>query len=176
VSFERRKPMPRGNGFKPPAPGQWSTFKPRESRLPRTRTASGGPRKPRAPRNTSAPQAVRDAVWARDLWCVRCGKALVKGGGGYSIHHRILRSQGLDNSVQAQLLFCGSGSTGCHLIAHKARKASEDAGWILPGTGKKIDPATVPVMVATPSGFAWFILLPDGSRRGSVAPEGRAAA
>jgi hypothetical protein len=113
-------------------------------------------------------------VFDRDRWCVRCGKAFVKRRGGYSIHHLTLRSHGVDNSVEAQVLACGSGTTGCHGWIHANPAAARAAGWIRSGTAKA-GSAAQPVMVAVPSGFAWFLLLPDGTRRGVEAPEAAAA-
>jgi hypothetical protein len=127
--------------------------------------------KPRARRDTGAPQAVRDAVFDRDRWCVCCGKALVKGQGGYSIHHLTLRSHGVDNSVEAQILLCGSGTTGCHGWVHAHPAAARAAGWVRLGNAKA-DPAPEPVMVALPDGYAWFLLLADGTRIGAESPEG----
>jgi hypothetical protein len=129
-------------------------------------------RKPR--KDTGAPQAVRDMVFDRDRWCVRCGKALVKRRGGYSIHHLTLRSHGVDNSVEAQILLCGSGTTGCHGWVHAHPAAARAAGWIRLGTANG-DSAVQPVMVALPSGYGWFLLTPDGKRHGTEAPEGAVA-
>jgi hypothetical protein len=145
-----------------------------ESGLSRRVPLKAAPRKPKAPGNTSAPQAVRDMVFDRDRWCVRCGKALVKRRGGYSVHHLTLRSHGVDNSVEAQILVCGSGTTGCHGWIHAHPAAARAAGWMRLGTAKR-DSALQPVMVALPSGYGWFLLTPDGKRHGAEAPEGAAA-
>jgi hypothetical protein len=144
------------------------------SSLSRTASLSRAPRALRAPRNTSAPEAVRDAVFDRDRWCVRCGKAFVRRRGGYSIHHLTLRSHGVDNSVEAQILVCGSGTTGCHGWIHAHPAAARTAGWMRLGTANG-DSALQPVMVALPSGYGWFLLTPDGKRHGAEAPEGAAA-
>lgn len=130
-------------------------------------------RKPSTRRDARAPQAVRDAVYGRDLgWCVRCGLAVTQGG--FSIHHRVLRSHGTDHSPQNQITLCGSGTTGCHGYVHAHPAAARAAGWMLPGN-EDTDPAAEPVMVALPSGYAWFRLLPDGRREAADAPEGVAA-
>lgn len=163
MSLKRNTPMPRGGGLK------------RKTRLERGTGLSRSPRKLKAPRDTGASHAVRNGVFDRDRWCVRCGKTLVKGQGGYSIHHLTLRSHGIDNSVEAQILLCGSGTTGCHGWVHAHPAEARVAGWIRPGNAKAGN-APQPVMVTLPSGYGWFVLLPDGTRRGAEAPEGTAAA
>lgn len=133
------------------------------------------PRERKARKDTGAPQAVKDAVFDRDRWCLRCGKAPVKREGGYSIHHLTFRSHGVDNSVEAQILLCGSGTTGCHGWVHAHPAKARAAGWIRSGNAST-DPGEQPVMVALSSGrFGWFVLLPDGTRRGVPDPEEVAA-
>lgn len=169
MSLERRTPLQRGEGPKR------KTRLEQGSPLNRGTGLAHAPRTPKALKDTGAPQAVRDMVFDRDRWCVRCGKALAKGQGGYSIHHLTLRSHGVDNSVEAQILLCGSGTTGCHGWVHAHPAAARAAGWIRLGTANAVT-APQPVRVALPPGYGWFVLLPDGTRRGIEAPEGAEAA
>lgn len=178
MSLERRTPLPRGEGPKrsPMPPRNPENPLKRGGNLSRSPFQQAGAPKVRATRrDTGASQAVRDAVFNRDRWCVRCGKALLKGRGDYSIHHLTLRSHGVDNRVEAQALFCGSGTTGCHGWVHAHPAAARAAGWIRLGNARP-GSAPQPVMVAVPGGYAWFTLLADGTRHGTEAPEGTAAA
>ena len=146
-----------------------------ERRVPLRQVSPGRARENRqrrAPRDTGPSAAVRGIVWNRDYgWCARCGLAFAEKLGGYSIHHRVLRSQGTDNAPPNLLLLCGSGTTGCHGWAHANITAAREMGWLLL---ESQDPAAEPVMVAVPGGWRKYWLLPDGGRT-TDAPEEAAA-
>jgi hypothetical protein len=99
------------------------------------------------------------AVLSRDEHaCVRCGGAAHgQRGVDFSIHHRLLRSQGGDNSLPNLVTLCGSGSTGDHGWAHGNRKAAEVEGWIV---RSGFSPLLVPVFHAR---YGQVFLLADGS-------------
>jgi hypothetical protein len=61
---------------------------------------------------------------------------------GESLHHRLPRSRGTDNSAANLVLLCGSGTTGCHGEVESQRNVAYLAGLLL-RTGQ--DPASEPV-------------------------------
>lgn len=92
------------------------------------------------------PAEVRDLVWERAQgWCERCGLALLRGQGGYSQHHRKLRSQGGPDSPENLVLLCGSGTTGCHGWVHAHPTLAKAAGWMVE---RWAEPAEVTVRLA----------------------------
>jgi hypothetical protein len=97
------------------------------------------------PKDTSPSPADVVAVLQRDEYaCARCGGAAHgQRGVDYSIHHRKLRSQGIDNSLVNLVTLCGDGVSGCHCWAHHNRLAAEQAGWIVRSTSS---PLLVPVL------------------------------
>lgn len=104
-----------------------STFKPK----PKAKMAT-----PKQPRDTGPDKATVDAVMQRDRGrCVGCGE-LVHGQRGidYSIHHRKLRSHGVDNRPSNLILLDGSGTTGCHGLAHSEVAASRLSGFLVRST------------------------------------------
>jgi hypothetical protein len=117
----------------------YSTLTPASrAREPRMATS-----KPKRQRDNGPDAATVANVLGRDGGCVRCGGALHgRRGVDYSIHHRKLRSQGLDNSLPALVALCGDGVRGCHGWAHHNRKSARDLGLIIKPTQ---DPAAVPV-------------------------------
>lgn len=83
------------------------------------------------------PPRVADAVWERDVSrCFRCQRSLVRGRGGYSIHHRLPGGMGGDRTpaywrLSRVVLLCGSGTTGCHGWAERHRPLAEAQGLIV---------------------------------------------
>jgi 5-methylcytosine-specific restriction endonuclease McrA len=99
------------------------------------------------------PKPVRSLVWDRaGDCCERCGKGLTRES-DHSLHHRVFRSRGGQDTVDNLVLLCGSGTTGCHEQVHKHARG----GFNLPsGT----NPQMVPIK-------HWsdreLFLLPDGN-------------
>ena len=111
----------------------------------------------------SIPRKVRDTVVDRaDGCCERCGQ-WAEGG---SLHHRKLRSQGGQNTVENLVLLDGSGVTGCHGWAHDNRRDAAALGFVVSAWE---DPAVVPVLV-----WGWGRVLLDDE--GSYVPVGSDAA
>lgn len=110
----------------------------------------------RFPASDTGPSAkLRALVEARDgNRCVRCGKSVSRTDD--SLHHRIPRGRGGENSAENLLLLDGSGTTGCHGWAEQNRTAAYRLGYLVP-TG--VDPADVPVAVA---GWGWRYPSPEG--------------
>lgn len=96
-------------------------------------------------------RATLDLVWARDgSACFVCGRPLVRGGGGYSVHHRRPRGMGgsrdrVTGSAANLVLLCGSGTDGCHGLVESRRAWALGAGLLLRQSG---DPRSVPVRLA----------------------------
>lgn len=121
-------------------------------------------------RDTGPSMEMRAMVFALHLGCcVRCGHAV---GEWRSIHHRQRRSQFGPNEFPNLLLFCGSGTTGCHGWVHQNVTEAETLGYLVRSKGI---PARIPVLVMTPDGPAWLYYTEDGDRVGKL-PEGVAAA
>lgn len=98
---------------------------------------------------------VRAVVLIRDGYmCVRCGKGIAEQV--YSIHHRVLRSQGGTHTPENLVTLCGTGTTGCHGWVHANITEATDAGWIVQG-GE--DPATVLVQYVSEHGGGYSALL-----------------
>lgn len=110
----------------------------------------------RFPTSDTGPSAkTRALVEARDGGrCVRCGKAPALDED--SLHHRIPRGRGGENTAENLILLCGSGTTGCHGWVERNRTAAYGLGYLVE-TG--IDPADVPVTVA---GWGWRYPTPVG--------------
>jgi len=118
-------------------------------------------RKPARRRYTGPDANTVDAILERDQHsCVVCGFGLVGVRGvDWSIHHRLRRSQGLDNSAPNLISVCGNGTQGCHGAIHARPKwAREFGGWLLRSTD---DPATFPVLVER--GVRRVLLTVDGA-------------
>lgn len=118
-----------------PAPGK-----------PAMRTAA----KVKRPRDTGPDAATVDLVFARDGGCcTRCGLGLVLEfrGDYWSVHHRLLRGQGVDNTPPNLILLCGGAfAHGCHQIVHsRPAQYRREGGWILRSTDV---PARYPVVHA----------------------------
>lgn len=107
------------------------------------------------PRKDSGPSAkLRALVEARDQACVRCGRVVPRDED--SIHHRIPRGRGGENTAENLLLLCGSGTTGCHGWVESNRAEAYRLGYLVQ-TG--IDPLDMPVLLA---GRVWAYASPDG--------------
>lgn len=144
----------------------WSTFSPGSAltRKPRSKRS-------RRPADSGPDEATVRLVWGHDQGCcVRCGTILWPAGRGFgwSVHHRVLKSHGVNNSPTNLILLCGSGSSGCHGMVHsRPRTYRAEGGWILRSTD---NPAQVAVLLA---GSRWVYLTVDG--RYADKPAGAAA-
>lgn len=133
----------------------WSTFAPGSAlaRKPRSKRS-------RRPVGSGPDEATVRLVWDRDQGCcVRCGTTLrpASRGFGWSVHHRVLRSHGVNNSPTNLILMCGSGSSDCHGLVHsRPRTYRDEGGWILRSTDQ---PAGMPVLYA---GRGWVLLDESG--------------
>lgn len=153
--IKRKTPMP------PPTTGLRRTTPMQQSAV----CAQPGARKS-APRRVQRPAGpspeVVDAVLERDSYsCIVCGMGVGPEGRGvgWSIHHRLRRSQGVDHTVQNLIVACGSGTTQCHGRIHAEPAAARAGGWLLSG---RQEPLAVPVLVA---GQRWVYLGADGIYR-----------
>ncbi|MET8985927.1 HNH endonuclease signature motif containing protein [Nonomuraea wenchangensis] len=107
------------------------------------------------PQPNSGPSAkLRALVEARDNGCVRCGAKVPRDED--SVHHRIPRGRGGENTAENLLLLCGSGTTGCHGWVESHRTEAYNAGYLV-RTG--FDPLDVPVLLR---GTTWAYPSPDG--------------
>lgn len=128
-------------------PHPTSTFKP-------SRKAS----KAKRPKATGPDRNTVEVVLERDHWsCVVCGEPLHGDRGiNWSIHHRVRRSQGVDNLPSNLIAVCGHGTAGCHSNIHAAPAKAREAGWLLRSTDI---PAEVPM---AHSQHGWVRLAADG--------------
>lgn len=116
-------------------------------------------------------KATLEKVWAREASaCLICHAPLVRGGGGYSVHHRRPRGMGGSRDPVAAspanlVLLCGTGTTGCHGRVERSRDWYRDVGLLVPqGT----DPATVPIRL--PGRGELWLEFDGGTRRTDVNP------
>lgn len=120
-------------------------------------------------KDKSAPQRTRrdvgpsaevvDGALEREHYsCALCGMGIGPEGRGigWSVHHRLRRSQGVDHSIQNVIILCGSGSTQCHGWVHANPADARAGGWLLSG---RQEPLAVPVLVA---GQRWVYLTSTG--------------
>lgn len=127
----------------------------------------------RRPVDTGPGAATVDLVVERDHFsCMLCGYGVGDHRGvDWSIHHRLRRSQGLDNSPSNLITVCGNGTQGHHAAIHARPKWARDfGGWLLKGSD---DPAGFPVLVER--GARWVRLTADGLYVASAPPAGLAA-
>ncbi|SEN88651.1 HNH endonuclease [Nonomuraea pusilla] len=104
--------------------------------------------------DTGPSPKLRALVEARDKTCVRCGRQVPRDED--SIHHRVPRGRGGENTAENLLLLCGSGTTGCHGWVESNRAEAYKLGYLVK-TG--FDPLDVPVLLV---GKAWAYPTPDG--------------
>jgi len=103
--------------------------------------------------------------------CVRCGNPVTGDPGvDYSLQHRIPRGMGGSKDPRLNLpsnliLFCGSGTSGCHGEVESKRAEARDAGYLV---WRSQNPAEVPVTVALWPGFTVPYLLDDLGGRTEV--------
>jgi hypothetical protein len=110
------------------------------------------------PAKTGPDRNTVDAVVERDQQCVRCGGACWgERGLDYSVHHRVLRSHGVDNSPANLILLCGDGVRSCHGWVHAHPDEARKHGWMLLGT----DNATFKPVQHSLHG--WVFLRTDGT-------------
>jgi hypothetical protein len=148
-----------------------STLRPVSPKKAAAAKASGRPLRPKPTTNTGPDRLTVDAVLERDMHsCVVCGLGLAGVRGvDWSIHHRIRRSQGLDNTPPNLISVCGNGTQGHHGAIHaEPGWAREFGGWLLRGTET---PLVVPVLID--HGSRWVYLTADGSYS-SLPPEAAA--
>lgn len=107
------------------------------------------------PTPNSGPSAkLRALVEARDKACVRCGAQPSRDED--SIHHRIPRGRGGENTAENLILLCGSALSGCHHYVESHRTEAYNHGYLV-RTG--FDPLDVPVLLL---GTTWAYPSPDG--------------
>lgn len=112
--------------------------------LPSPPSSKGTPRRA----DTGPDQATVDLVIERDAGsCVVCGDG-VSGNRGehWSVHHRKLRAQGVDNRPSNLILVCGGRLVrGCHGAIHGSPAKGYAGGWLLLSTD---DPTDSPLIHA----------------------------
>jgi hypothetical protein len=117
--------------------GELKRYTPLTAGTPLPRSTIGrnqGPKMPaKRPKDTGPDKAAVIAVLERDEYaCVKCGGAAHgQRGLDYSIHHRRLRAQGVDNRLPNLVTLCGDGVRGCHGWAHHNRALAEAEGLIV---------------------------------------------
>lgn len=150
--LQRKTPLVAKTGLRRSTPLQQSA----ESVQPGARKSA--PKK--AQRQVGPSPEVVDGVLERENYsCIVCGMGLGPEGRGvgWSIHHRLRRSQGVDHTIQNVILACGSGTTGCHGRIHAEPAAARAGGWMLSGWQ---EPLAVPVLIA---GQRWVYLTSIGT-------------
>lgn len=124
------------------------------------RTEPKGKNAPKRTQRGLGPTAeVVEAALDRDSYsCVCCGMGVGPEGRGigWSVHHRLRRSQGTDHTIQNVIILCGSGTTLCHGRVHAEPAAARAGGWLLSG---RQEPLAVPVLIA---GQRWVYLTSTG--------------
>lgn len=88
--------------------------------------------------------------------CFRCGLY------GANVHHRRMRSQSpktVVHNIENLVLFCGSGTQGCHGYVHGHPSESYGNGWLVRSHD---DPADIALW--EPRRGQWFVLTPGGER------------
>jgi hypothetical protein len=88
------------------------------------------PKRMRASRGNTVPKATLTALDARAGW--RCEARTPDCQGSPEVpHHRRLKAQGVDHSLENLLAVCGSTTTGCHGAIHRHHGWSVRHGFIL---------------------------------------------
>jgi hypothetical protein len=97
------------------------------------------------PADTGPDAHTVELVLQRDAYqCVICADPLHGlRGVDYSLHHRKLRSAGVDHRASNLISLCGNGTAGCHGAVHAEPAKARRGGWMLRGTD---DPSAVPVL------------------------------
>lgn len=77
-------------------------------------------------------------------YCERCGASCHYSP--FSIHHRLPRGRGGQNTLSNLVLLCGSATTpeGCHQAVESRREQAYDGGWLV---RSQMDAAEVPVNI-----------------------------
>jgi len=110
-------------------------------------------------REVGPPAEIVDGALEREHYsCALCGMGIGPEGRGigWSVHHRLRRSQGVDHSIQNVIILCGSGTTQCHGWVHANPADARAGGWLLSG---RQEPLAVPVLIA---GQRWVYLTSTG--------------
>jgi ribosomal protein S27AE len=97
---------------------------------------------------------LRALVEMRDQACARCGVVVARHED--SLHHRLPRGRGGENTAENLVLLCGDGVAGCHGWVEKHRTEAYNLGFLVK-TG--IDPLNVAVRL---TGTVWAYPTPDG--------------
>lgn len=109
------------------------------------------------PVGTGPDAAAVDAVLERDGYCcVVCGLGIglpENRGMFWSIHHRVRRSQGLDNRLCNLIAVCGNGTQGCHGDIHANVTDAVACGWLVRGTAQ---PGAVAILVGHRSRWVYL--------------------
>ena len=156
----KRSPMPPRKKPMPPPTSGLRRSAPLQQQAGREQP---GARKsaPKKTRREVGPSAdVVDGALEREHYsCALCGMGIGPEGRGvgWSVHHRLRRSQGVDHSIQNVIILCGSGTTQCHGWVHANPADARAGGWMLSG---RQEPLAVPVLVA---GQRWVYLTSIGT-------------
>lgn len=104
------------------------------------------------------PKKTVEAVKQRDKErCARCGRV------GANVHHRRMRSQSpkaVVHNIENLVLFCGSGTQGCHGYVHGHPSESYEKGWLVRSFN---DPVVIPLWEERRG--RWVELAADGTKR-----------
>lgn len=95
---------------------------------------------------TQVPHGIREACLERAGWaCEHCG--LTRPGGRYHLHHRKLRKQGGEHTMDNLMVVTPSHHNVAAGSIHQEVKRSRRLGHLL---SRNDDPSLVPVQLATP--------------------------
>lgn len=149
--LERKTPLQAKTGLRRSTPMQEAAGR----EQPGARKAA--PRKVRIQLGPTA-EVVDGALEREHFSCALCGMGIGPEGRGvgWSVHHRLRRSQGPDHTIQNVIILCGSGTTQCHGWVHANPTDARAGGWMLSG---RQEPLAVPVLIA---GQRWVYLTSTG--------------